>query len=195
MWHTRAISLHSTTTTPSNQQAAVYLIFLVFNLIVSLLTKIPYNRQQPVVALPHHRPFPRTHLSLIRLRFPPLSNIGCELGDNFLIRTSEQDSRWLGSVCGDALGHWQLHRMSVLDLEIDELPDLGALLDAGPVTDSDQPQDGDVAFRHSGDVILQHRTHGAPLLALWTIQRVLRRHRDFVRGRVYIDGDEVGNPK
>ena len=104
-------------------------------------------------------------LALIRLRNPPLPDVGRELFQHLLLRAFQQYARWLRRARLHAQRDAKLDRMRVADLQGDKLLSRVFWLngdcrgfDRRSVSHSDQSQDRRMSFRNPDDVVTQVRT-------------------------------------
>lgn len=90
-------------------------------------------------------------LPLVRLRHSPPPDFGGKGHDLLLVDTLEEDAGWLGRTGLHAEGEAHLDGVGETELEADELLagvlfEGGTGLDCGSVTDTDEAEDGSVAF-------------------------------------------------
>ncbi len=111
---------------------------------------------------PYSLPIHKDPLSFIRLRLPPRPDLRSELLDIPFIRPLQQDPCRLRRARFHALRNAQLHGVRVPELQIYELlrregrgDGCGGGLDCRAVADTDEAEDGDVAFGDAGNGVLE----------------------------------------
>ena len=108
-------------------------------------------------------------LALVRLWWPPRANLSRKLRHGLLVGPFEENNGGLGCVGLDSLRNSQLDRMRETNFQVNELlarvfnlryrDCLG--FDRGPETNTNQLEDGDVAFRDTEDVVVKMLTDGS----------------------------------
>lgn len=122
----------------------------------------------PLILQPNRLAIHEDTLALVRLGFPPHANLGRKLHHDLLLGALEQQAGGLGRAGRHALWQTQFDGVRVSDLQVHVLlagvlwlDGRGFRLDRRSVSDSDETEDGRVAFADAEDVVLEVGARGA----------------------------------